>query len=52
MGDPDWRTELERIQRLYAPHPVQVFFCGPPGLARKIRAQCERLRMRFRQEQF
>jgi hypothetical protein len=31
---------------------VHVFFCGPPGLARKIRGLCEAIGMRFRQEHF
>jgi hypothetical protein len=52
MGSPDWRSELERIAALYAPEAVDVYFCGPPGLARKIRSECEQLRMRFRQEHF
>jgi predicted ferric reductase len=52
MGNPDWKVELTRIKALYAPEPVDVFFCGPPGLARKIRAECEQLRLKFRQEHF
>lgn len=52
MGEPDWRRELAHIKALHAPEPVHVFFCGPPGLARKIRGLCEGLGMRFRQEHF
>jgi NAD(P)H-flavin reductase/Ca2+-binding EF-hand superfamily protein len=52
MGEPDWRAQLERIKALHAPEPVHVFFCGPPGLARKIRGLCEGIGLRFRQEHF
>jgi hypothetical protein len=29
-----------------------VFFCGPPGLGAKLRPNCERLVMTFREEKF
>jgi predicted ferric reductase len=41
MGHPDWRIE-----------PVEVFFCGPPGLGAKLRAHCEHINMRFHEEKF
>lgn len=52
MGHPDWERELERIAARHAPEPVDVYFCGPHGLAAKLRPICERLGMRFRQEHF
>jgi predicted ferric reductase len=44
--------ELGAIAKLHAPEPVSVFFCGPPGLARKVRAACSKLGLDFRQEHF
>ncbi len=52
MGHPDWERMLGDIHRLHAPAKVDVYFCGPPGLATKIRAVCTRLGMPFREEQF
>jgi predicted ferric reductase/Ca2+-binding EF-hand superfamily protein len=50
IGQPDWRRELSAIRTLHAPDDVDVFFCGPPGLARHLRKVCGELDMRFRQE--
>ncbi|HKP60717.1 MAG TPA: ferric reductase-like transmembrane domain-containing protein [Polyangiales bacterium] len=52
MGHPDYKAELRAIAREHAPHPVAVYFCGPPGLARKIKAICAELGLEFRQEHF
>ena len=52
MGHPDYKTELRAIAREHAPQPVTVYFCGPPGLARKIKALCAELALEFRQEHF
>jgi predicted ferric reductase/Ca2+-binding EF-hand superfamily protein len=52
MGHPDFARELGRIALLHAPDPVAVYFCGPPGLARKVRTVCAKLGMDFRQEHF
>jgi predicted ferric reductase/Ca2+-binding EF-hand superfamily protein len=51
MGPPDWRSELATIARDH-PGTVEVFFCGPPGLARSVRAVCSELGLGFQQEQF
>jgi predicted ferric reductase len=50
VGPPDWRAELSAIRGLHAPGSVDVFFCGPPGLARRLRRVCGELDLRFYQE--
>jgi predicted ferric reductase/Ca2+-binding EF-hand superfamily protein len=52
LGRPDWRAELQAIVDRHAPEPIDVFFCGPPGLARKIERFSAELGIRFRQEHF
>jgi predicted ferric reductase/Ca2+-binding EF-hand superfamily protein len=52
MGHPNFMEELRAIANLHAPDPVPVFFCGPPGLAHKVRAVCLKLGLEFRQEHF
>jgi predicted ferric reductase/Ca2+-binding EF-hand superfamily protein len=52
MGHPDWTSELTRIARAHAPERVDVFFCGPVGLGRKLRSLAEGLSMRFHEERF
>jgi predicted ferric reductase/Ca2+-binding EF-hand superfamily protein len=52
MGQPDWERMLYLIREQHAPEPVDVFFCGPPGLAKKIRPICTHLGMTFREEKF
>ncbi len=52
MGHPDWVSVLQQIAEQHAPEAVDVYFCGPAGLARKVRAAAARAGMRFRQEQF
>jgi len=52
VGRPDWTQELGRIVEAHAPEQVDVFFCGPPGLASALDKTCQELGARFRQEQF
>ncbi len=52
MGNPDWRELLQGIAREAAGDPVDVYFCGPPGLARKVAPICADAGMRFQQERF
>lgn len=52
MGFPDWRAELGAIRDKHAPEVVDVFFCGPNGLGKILRAVCEELGMRFHEERF
>jgi NADPH oxidase 5 len=51
MGSPDWLSELTRAAG-DDPAAVDVFFCGPPGLARSIEGVCSDLGLRFHAEQF
>lgn len=52
VGAPDWNVELRRIAELHSPAKVDVFFCGPPGLGKKVRAACAEVGMRYREEKF
>jgi len=52
VGAPDFDVELAAIVERHAPEPVDVFFCGPPGLGRKLSASCQRLGLPFHQEVF
>ena len=51
MGKPDWHAELSALARDY-PGSLEVFFCGPPGLARGVRDVCFELGVGFQQEHF
>jgi predicted ferric reductase/Ca2+-binding EF-hand superfamily protein len=52
LGQPSWELLLGVIASQHAPTRPDVFFCGPPGLARKLRPLCVRLGMSFREERF
>jgi len=53
MGPPDWEGMLGRIATTHGGGDrVAVFFCGPRGLAAKIRPVCMRLGMKFLEEKF
>jgi predicted ferric reductase/Ca2+-binding EF-hand superfamily protein len=52
LGAPDFDQELGEIAARHAPEDVDVFFCGPPSLGRKLAATCRRLALSFRQERF
>ncbi len=52
FGRPDWDALLGEIQRQHAPELTNVFFCGPEGLARIVKAHSRKLGMLFRQEHF
>jgi NADPH oxidase 5 len=52
MGGPDWRDLLQGIADEAAGEPVDVYFCGPPGLARKVAPICADVGMTFQQERF
>lgn len=51
MGHPDFRAVLGGIARQHA-SGVEVFFCGPLGLGKKVRAICADLGLRYREERF
>lgn len=52
VGPPDWDALLADVAAFHPDEPVDVFFCGPPGLAAKLRPICARHGMRFREERF
>ena len=52
LGAPDWMLLLGEIAERRKPHPVDVFFCGPPGLAARIKPICQKLGMPFHEERF
>lgn len=52
LGAPDWEALLGEIREAHAPESVDVFYCGPPGLATLVRRASERHGMLFRQEHF
>ena len=52
VGPPDWDAMLADVAKWHPKEKVDVFFCGPPGLATKIRVICEKHGMRFREERF
>jgi len=52
FGPPDWAVMLRNVAAWHGKEHVDVFFCGPPGLAAKLRPICARLGMTFREERF
>jgi predicted ferric reductase/Ca2+-binding EF-hand superfamily protein len=52
MGHPAWEVVLGAIAEQHAPAQVDVYFCGPRGLAAKLRPISGKLGMRFREELF
>lgn len=52
LSAPDFESELWQIAERHAPEPVEVFYCGPPSLGRKLRGICARLGLRLREEAF
>ncbi len=52
LGPPDWEQLLLGVVEKHAPERVDVFYCGPPGLAAKLRPLCARLGLSFREERF
>lgn len=52
VGPPDWAGMLGAIAHRHQPERVDVYFCGPPGLAAKLRRVCGSLGMAFHEEKF
>ncbi len=52
VGAPDWPALLGQIARRHQPEKVDVYFCGPHGLSRKLAAVSTSLGMRFHEERF
>ncbi len=52
LGAPPWSELMAAFAREHAPDIPHVFFCGPDGLANKVRRAAEEHGMPFRQEHF
>ena len=52
LGAPDWRGFFTRVRARHAAERVDVFFCGPPGLGKKVERAATRAGCPFRQEHF
>ncbi|MEP7050221.1 MAG: EF-hand domain-containing protein [Pseudomonadota bacterium] len=52
VGRPDWPAMLSLIAARHRPQPVDVYFCGPPGLGSLLAPLCTSLGMSFREEKF
>jgi predicted ferric reductase/Ca2+-binding EF-hand superfamily protein len=52
LGAPRWSELMARFAREHAPDKPHVFFCGPQGLANKVRRAADEQGMPFRQEHF
>jgi NAD(P)H-flavin reductase/Ca2+-binding EF-hand superfamily protein len=52
MGHPDWGVVLSAIKEQHTGETVEVYFCGPPALGKKLRSLATKLGMPFREEQF
>jgi predicted ferric reductase len=52
VGVPEWEAVFSSIAQQHAPEPTNVFYCGPPGLEKKVRPVAERLGLPFRSERF
>ena len=52
VGRPDWEAMLGRIRDAHHSQRVDVYFCGPSGLAKVLAPLCLRLGMTFREEKF
>jgi predicted ferric reductase/Ca2+-binding EF-hand superfamily protein len=51
MGHPDWEQMLSTIKQSHD-GDVDVYFCGPPGLGKKVEAICIKLGLAYREEKF
>ena len=52
IGAPDFEKELSAIAERHRPSAVDVFFCGPPSLGRKLSRICRNQALRYRAERF
>jgi NADPH oxidase 5 len=52
LGPPDWEAMLRPIVKRHESRQIHVYFCGPPGLGRRLRPICEAMGMIFREEKF
>ncbi|WP_041232988.1 EF-hand domain-containing protein [Cylindrospermum stagnale] len=51
-GRPDWEEIFKDVAKQHAPDNVEVFFCGPTGLALQLRHLCTKYGFGYRKENF
>jgi NADPH oxidase 5 len=51
-GRPDWDHIFRDLEKQHAPHKVDVFFCGPPGLSTQLKSLCTKYGFGYRKENF
>jgi predicted ferric reductase/Ca2+-binding EF-hand superfamily protein len=51
-GRPDWDNIFRDLVKQHAPHKVDVFFCGPPGLSNQLKNLCTKYGFGYRKENF
>ncbi len=51
-GRPDWDNIFRDLAKQHAPHKVDVFFCGPPGLSTQLKSLCTKYGFGYRKENF
>ncbi|HBL10749.1 MAG TPA: ferric reductase [Cyanobacteria bacterium UBA11162] len=51
-GRPDWDNIFRDLAKQHAPHKVDVFFCGPPGLSSQLKSLCTKYGFGYRKENF
>jgi len=51
-GRPDWEAIFEDLAREHPDELVDVYFCGPPELAKIVRSACRLQGFHFHQERF
>ncbi|WP_016949510.1 EF-hand domain-containing protein [Anabaena sp. PCC 7108] len=51
-GRPDWDEIFRDLAKQHAPHKIDVFFCGPPGLSTQLKSLCTKYGFGYRKENF
>ncbi|MFK0732450.1 MAG: EF-hand domain-containing protein [Gloeotrichia echinulata GP01] len=51
-GRPNWDEIFHNLAKQHAPHKVDVFFCGPPGLSTQLKSLCTKYGFGYRKENF
>ena len=51
-GQPDWDSLMRGVAEQHGTVPIDVYYCGPPGLGARIARICTRKWMSFREEKF
>ncbi len=51
-GRPDWSQIFGDVANEHSDSKVDVFFCGPPGLSKQLKALSDRYQFNYRKENF